>query len=723
MKTCGLVDGEKDRITSPIVVNDDDYAADQAGELTAYKAALEELAIVAICDRNGRISHVNDQFCKISQYERSELIGQKHSLINSGYHPRDFFAAMWKTITSGQRWRGEICNLAKNGEYYWVDTTIAPILTASGRIDGFISIRFDITKRKLAESALMIEVNRRGRAEAMLREIVETIPDGIAAYDSDDKLLLSNRAFREFYAEAAPAITEGASRDSIEQYAAQHGQFRPQPRLPAWDRPRRRKGDAARANIRQLRDGRWLQLQERHSQAGRLITICTDVSGIKNAELLIKHQAERDSLTGLANRATFQNALLRVLAGTERVKPRGALLLIDLDQFKTVNDRLGHDAGDDLLIEIGQRLERAVRGQDVVARLGGDEFAVILGGLSTRAEMLAAVERIQAGFQTPVKLGRREVSISCSIGIATFPRDGRSPKALLKNADMALYDAKAHGRNTHSFFRPALRARLIRRDDMADALRKALDDGQIDVALQPQVSMASGDIVGFEALARWTHKGRDISPAEFIPVSEESGLVGLLGDMVLDRAMARLMELRAKGLAGRWLSVNFAAAQLKAEGFVERLSEKLARQGLTPSDLDIEVTEKVLFDSATGRIRQTLTDLHGQGFKITLDDFGTGYASLSHLQQFPVSRLKIDQSFVRNLTANPMNAAIPIAIVNLAHNLGMDVVAEGIETRAQFDILKQHGCDLGQGYLLGRPLRGAELTGFATANIGGDAAG
>lgn len=721
MESVNLINASTKLAQAPCVADAYLAAPPHHSELNAYKSALEELAIVAMCDRSGRITYVNDQFCRISGYDRSELIGAKHSLINSGHHPREFFKDMWRTIAHGRRWRGEICNRAKNGEHYWVDTTIAPMFSLAGHIQGYVSIRFDITRSKAVEAALTAEAERRGGAEALLRDIVEAIPDGVATFDRAGKLVLYNRAFRDFYAIAAPAISEGASNDSIIEYAIEHGQFATGVAASDWIRTWRSgrqnpKLQVERPLLQQLSDGRWLQMQDRYSMAGRLVTISTDVTSIKDTEQLIKRQAEQDPLTGLANRTVFQHRLTQALDRHRRKATMGAILLIDLDKFKDVNDTLGHDAGDALLVEIGRRLSRSLRRGDVVARLGGDEFAVIMPNVASRDDLIRLIGRIQADLCQPVRLARKIVNISCSIGIVIFPRDGRSPKVLLKNADIALYEAKARGRNAHCFFQPALRAHLKRRDSLTDALRTAIAGKGLDIALQPQVNLADGRHAGFEVLARWRNGGQSIAPNEFIPVGEESGLMVPLGNLILEKAASRLRDLRTKGLAPGFMAINVSAAQLKADGFVDHLTLLLARNGLDPCDVEIEVTEKVLFDKATSRITQTLFDLHALGFKIALDDFGTGYASLAHLKRFPVSRLKIDQSFVGDMTLNPRDSAIAIAIIHLAHNLDMDVVAEGIETREQFDVLKQYGCDFGQGYLLGRPLVGDDVD-FYLSNI------
>ena len=687
------------------------YAAveDPHAELRAYKSALEESVIVGVTDRAGRITYVNQRFCEISKYDQAELIGGTHAMVNSGYHPRAFFKEMWRTIGSGSRWRGEICNRAKDGGLYWVDTTIVPQVGASGRIDGYVSLRLDITQKKYAEAALQAEIDHRREAETVLREVLETVPDAIAAFDDEDRLLYFNSSYREFYPCTASIIEKGRAFEDILRAGVEKGQFvlpadDPQSREEFIEARMKRHRSPGKPYNQHLTDGRWLQVNERLSATGHVVGVRTDITAIKQAEQRIRMQAQRDPLTGLYNRSVLFSKLTRQIENTRRAGTGGALVVLDLDRFKEVNDTLGHDAGDQLLVEVGRRIEASVRASDTVVRLGGDEFAIILPRLVERAAIERLLNRLMAAIVEPVSLDVGLIRPAASLGVSVYPEDAPTARELLKNADIALYNAKAQGRAGYSFFTAGLRREVERRKQVAEDLQQALELGEIDVALQPQFSIRSGAHSGFEALARWRHAGRDVPPGDFIPIAEETGLIVPLGKHVLDRALAEFARLRRLGLNPGMVAVNVAAAQLKLESYPETVLQQLKAHDVSPQQLEIEVTETVLLDRSAHRIAVSLAHLHGAGVSIALDDFGTGHASLAHLKSFPVDRLKIDRSFVAGIGREAEDEIIVRTILNLAHNLGKRVVAEGIETEEQLDFLKVQGCDVGQGFLVSRPL-------------------
>ncbi len=698
------------------------WADEARAELDAYKVALDQHAIVGATDRAGRITYVNHAFCAISQYRPEELIGNTHAVLNSGHHPRNFFVEMWRTIGRGGQWRGEICNRAKDGSLYWVDTTIAPRRDADGAVAGYVSIRFDISERKRAESELNAENQRRRDAETLLRDVIETVPDGIAAFDAEDRLLVFNSAYRRAYPEIAELITTGTGFETLLREGVAHGQYalgKDQARDPeAWIENRlRQHRRPGRTSTQQLSDGRWLQVRERLSPSGNIVGVRTDITALKRAEQQIKSQSERDPLTGLYNRSVLIEQLSRQIDRALRSGTPGALVVFDLDGFKDINDTLGHAAGDTLLGTIGRRLRAALRTSDIEVRLGGDEFALILPRLADTRLVERLLARVYEAIEAPLRLGGRRIRPAASMGVCLFPRDGTDPADLLRNADIALYHAKARGRGRHCFFSTPLRERIERREALADDLRIALERDEVTIALQPQLATAGGTHTGFEALARWRRRGIDVPPGQFIPVAEETELMVPLGQRVLELALSELARMRSAGLRPGPVAVNVAAAQLKLPDFVETVMDCLAKTGSRPADLEIEVTETVLLDRSAEQIGRSLAALHQLGVGIALDDFGTGHASLSHLKRFPVDRLKIDRSFVSGIGSSAEDEIIVKAVINLAQSLGKTVVAEGVETEEQLQFLAALGCDTVQGYLLGPPLPPQEAGRFVAQRM------
>jgi two-component system CheB/CheR fusion protein len=686
-------------------------------ELRALYEALDDNAIVAATDRNGTILHANACFCRISGYSEQELIGRNHNILSSGHHDRAFFAGLWSTIARGAKWRGEICNRAKSGALYWVDTTIVPLAGRDGRIQRYLSVRFDITERKQAELALAAENLRRTRAEQLLRDVLETVPVGITAFDAEDRLVTCNEEFRRFYPGLRDVIREGIRYETIVRRMARSGQFAGvgEEDVEAWVEQRMDEHrNSTRPVVLELADGRWMQLREFRTGSGLTVTARTDITELKAAEQTIRRQAEEDPLTGLANRAVVVARVDAMLS--QRASRTAALVLIDLDGFKAINDSLGHDAGDELLVVIGRRLAGAVGRGTAVGRMGGDEFALVMGCPSGEKALARRLDRVMAAVQQPVALTGRTVTPRLSMGVAVVVPGTLSRRDVFQRADIALYHAKSAGRARYSFFDHHMLRAAEQRRQTQDILREAIEQDLLHIELQPQRHLITGRHVGFEALVRWRRDDRLVPPSEFIPLAEESGLIVPLGNRVIDRALRFARSMKERGLDPGRIAINVAAAQLKLDDFADALAVQLAAHGLTPAEIEVEVTETVLLDRSAQQIGRTLGRLHEIGVAISLDDFGTGYASLAHLKRFQVDRLKIDRSFVADIGLDDHRGVIPRTIVSLAHSLGMDVVAEGIENEQQLAILKSYGCDIGQGYLFARPMPPEQAAGYLRGN-------
>ncbi len=416
--------------------------------------------------------------------------------------------------------------------------------------------------------------------------------------------------------------------------------------------------------------------------------------------------AQHDILTGLPNRSLLNQRLTRIMAQAQRDGTHVGCLFLDFDHFKRINDTLGHDAGDQLLKAIAQRLGGATRDSDTVARLGGDEFVVVLPGLDPAQgsfEVLAVIQRIRESLLAPFRLSDQTPTLTCSIGVAIYPLDAHDGNTLIKQADTAMYAAKDGGRNAYRFFEAEMNARIQQRLQLETDMRRALMDDEFFLVYQPQIEMRSGRACGVEALLRWRDPERGvISPAEFIPIAEESGMIQALGARVLHDACRQVMQWHRQNLLLR-LSVNLSVQQLQHEDWIPTVEEALRASGLPPHSLDLEITESIIITHPE-RAVATLVKLKQMGVSITIDDFGTGYSSLSYLARLPLHGLKIDQRFVHGLGKNANDEAITQAIIAMAHSLNLRCIAEGVETADQAEFLKLHGCEEAQGFLYTPPL-------------------
>ncbi len=437
-------------------------------------------------------------------------------------------------------------------------------------------------------------------------------------------------------------------------------------------------------------------------------TIVRDITDRKRSERRMKHMAHHDDVTGLPNRRLFERQVAKMLSGpTGDVQPL-AVLFLDVDRFKFVNDSQGHDIGDLLLRAVATRLRNAVGDAGIVARLGGDEFCILLSSGVARESVEAMAMRINREIDIPFSLRGRDIHITASIGIACYPEDGDSCIALMKHADTAMYSAKENGKNTYRFYQQTMNEVLTERVQLENELRKALERDEFYLVYQPQVDIASGRIVGVEALIRWHHGKKGlISPAEFIPLAEETGMIVPIGEWVLRTACSQAKRWHQDGLGSLRMSVNLSSRQFLSQDLADSIRRIIRETAFDPGCLELEITESMTLD--VGRAIATLHQLKELGVSISIDDFGTGYSSLSYLKTFPVDRLKIDQSFIRQMLSDTNDRSIVATIISLAHNLNLQVVAEGVETGAQSAFLASHGCDEMQGYYISKPLPAADI--------------
>ena len=443
------------------------------------------------------------------------------------------------------------------------------------------------------------------------------------------------------------------------------------------------------------------------SQPGTIthfIAIKQDISERKLAQQRVNYLAYYDALTGLPNRMLLREHLNTAVAAARRRGRGVALLFLDLDRFKIINDSLGHSFGDLLLRQVASRLKNEIRQEDTVARVGGDEFLILLNNVENFAEVEVIATRIVKSVMGEFVIQGRTVSVTCSLGISVFPEHGEDAEALIKNADMAMYSAKEQGSNTFCFFTDEMNMALMERLNLENGLRSAIDKGELFLVYQPQINIANGSVIGMEALIRWqSQEWGLVMPDRFIRVAENSGLIVPIGEWVLRTACRQMKQWQDNGLLLAPIAVNVSAVQFRQEGFRELIKQVLDETGLDPQYLELELTESLLLSNEDVMF-EVLNGLKSMGLKLAIDDFGTGYSSLSYLRQFPVTKLKIDRSFIREVELNLDDAAITAAIISMAKVLDLKVIAEGIENEAQLLFLMKHECDEGQGYFFSRPL-------------------
>jgi len=665
-------------------------------------------------DTEGVIQSFNSKAEKMLGYQAEEVIGiytpaKFHSPVEVkaraevlstelGRRIAPGFEAFVAKAKIGEPDTNEWTYIRKNHSVLPVELSVTALFDSEKNITGYLGIGFDLTEKKEADlSRRLAEMVFKNASEAILitnknSQIIDVNPafEKVTGYcreealGNDPSISKSGRHDPAFYQEMWKSISESGEWSG-----------------EIWDRRKSGEIFPKYLTINAVKDI--------EGKVSNYVAIFKDITLQKNSEDRLEKLAYYDVLTGLPNRALFKNRLAHELKLADRHKQQIALMFIDLDRFKHVNDTLGHEAGDQLLIEVAHRLSGCVRESDTVARLGGDEFIVILADIAQPSIVAQMAEKIISRLQDAVEIGDKLAFVGASIGIGIFPEDGSDAVQLAKNADLAMYHAKDAGRGTYKFFTDQMNEANHYRAQVENDLRQALKNDELLVYYQPKVSLAGGKRSGFEALVRWKHPQLGmVGPDDFIPIAEETGLIIPIGAWVLDQACAVIARLRRDVDPSLTMAVNLSPKQFRQEGLPQLIGDTLAKYGLGPEALGIEITETAMMENMEEALK-SINDIHDLGVEILLDDFGTGYSSLSYLKQFPFHTLKIDKSFVMDLEKDDDTVKLVAAILNMAQGLGLNVVAEGVELESQKDILIAHGCKTAQGYFYSRPVPESEL--------------
>jgi len=532
----------------------------------------------------------------------------------------------------------------------------------------------------------------------------DSATEGIMIMDENTKIIAINRGFSD--------IT-GFSEEEVLGYSPKELQMGPHTMWKTISSEGKWRGEVSNTRKSGEPYQEWLTLTMVRNPDGRPVNyvgVFADITEIKHSQERLNQLVNHDPLTGLPNRRLLNELLEHAIKQAEREQRQLGLLFIDLDRFKAINDTLGHDIGDKLLHEASQRIRNAMRESDVVSRLGGDEFVVVMDHLDNAEDAATVAQKIIHSLQIEFMIDAREIFIGASVGISMYPKDGTDVDGLIKAADMAMYQVKNGGKNNHAFYSADLSKDAVERFTMETQLRRALERGQFEIYYQPQVSLITGQIIAAEALIRWNHPELGlVSPAKFIPLAEETGLIVQIGEWVLRQAAKQAMQWAADGHPLQWISVNVSGVQILRSNFADTVFGILIETECTPSLLELEITESTVMHN-TDYVTNIFYRIKQLGVRLAIDDFGTGYSSLSHLKRLPLDKIKIDQSFVRELPNNVDDAAITNAIYAMARSLGFEVIAEGVETTEQAEFLRNMGCEQAQGYLYSRPVNAETFT-------------
>ncbi|HEX4940408.1 MAG TPA: EAL domain-containing protein [Candidatus Kapabacteria bacterium] len=676
----------------------------------AVKSADTGFVIVDARLPNQPIIYCNPAFERITGYSFRETVGKNCRFLQKPGEQDEKVQLMRDAILRGEPCQVLLKNYRKNGELFWNELTISPIRDAQGNLTHLIGVQNDVSDR------VAIDVARK-ETESRFRALYDNSLDGICYYSLEGRCISANRAYCDLlgltpeevvgihYADITPEKWREADRKVVQEQLFVRGYS------DLYEKEYFRKdGSIVPVSVRAALH---------YDASGKPIAtwgIVRDISEYRNVidrlkqnEAHMEFLAYHDSLTAMPNRLLFQDRVIKALERAKRNGKKVALMLLDLDRFKNINDSLGHAMGDSFLKEISTRIQHTIREMDTAARIGGDEFVIVMENFNEISSVTAVANKLLKTLAVPINIQQHELYATASIGISIFPNDGQNVETLMKAADAAMYCAKEKGKNSFHYYTDDLNKRTLELLVLENDMRRALDLNQFFVAYQPQFALQDGALVGVEALLRWQHPVQGLlAPTVFIPLAEETGLIEPLGRWMLRASCTQIKAWVEKGYRMGRIAVNLSARQFRQPGLVEDIHFILSDVGLGAEHLELEITESIAMDNVESTVAK-LEVLKRMGLRLSIDDFGTGYSSLSYLKRFAIDKLKIDQSFVRDIVTDPNDAAIAASTIALAHKMGLKVIAEGVETAEQVAFLREQGCDEVQGFFYGKPMSAVEL--------------
>jgi diguanylate cyclase (GGDEF)-like protein/PAS domain S-box-containing protein len=661
-------------------------------ELLAFRYAIENSDnIVLITDTNRNITYVNEAFEAHTGYKKDEVIGAQPNILKSDLMSKAFYEEMNSTLDRGEKWQGELINRRKDGSLLYEKASISPMIV-NGEIVQYLAIKLDITKyieyqNRLKQSATVFENTQEGILILDEKQRIDSVNQAfLDMTDYDENMLdkkpleffASSRHGASFYQQVWHAIEKSDEWSGKVYITRNNGEV-----IPI-----------------------WLSLTTVYGNNNKIINyiaIYTDLTEVIRTQEKADFLAYHDSLTLLPNRAHFERYMQKLFEDKE-LKNKVAVMFLDLDRFKVINDTLGHSVGDELLKGVSQRILEVIGDKFFLARLGGDEFVIVLNGVSSQDVVSQYAEKILAHISQLMIVNQHQLSVSGSLGISLYPDHSDNPNTLIRYADSAMYSAKERGKNTYAYYEEQLSLDVHSRLNIEQLLKVALENHELSLMYQPQYDLTDNAVTGVEVLVRWNNRLLgNVPPDEFIPIAEDTGMIIEIGYFIFEEACRTFMEWTGQGAPLQRVSINLSSVQLGQHDFLEKIQKIMKKTGIRGEQIEVELTERILFEFSSSNL-ELLNAFRNMGCEISIDDFGTGYSSMSYLKDLPIDTVKIDKAFIDELPKSVHDQKVVKAIIALSKSLGYKVIAEGIETEAQEQFLYANQCDIGQGYYFSEPL-------------------